>query len=182
MQQYTSANTAQLLDKSGVIWKPHYTLDRASLGQIMKTFERIKITPKNNYERVLADELKKIITQLINSFDQLLHFATYTEAQVYYYNLLGPLPENVRVNTEEHKTIRLKTANVGNLLKATYQRVNFILEREVPLMYKYNPDYLSAFNTMRSNLQKFLPRIQQFEEGFVDAVDKAHKSKSYMDP
>ncbi len=166
------------LDRSTVIWTPYYTLDRASFGQIMKSLEKVKIIPKNNYETVLSKELQLLISQIINQFDNLLYFTNNIEANVFHYNLLGPLPKNLTINEEEHKEIKLKTANVGNLLKALYQRINFILQRDVPLMYQNKPDYLSAFEKMRSNIRTFLAHVQEFEKGFVTAIDKAHKSKN----
>ena len=34
-----------------VDWKPYYVLSRASLGQIMVSFDKIRhVVPKNNYE------------------------------------------------------------------------------------------------------------------------------------
>lgn len=166
-----------IIDKSIVDWKPYYTLDKASLGQIMKTFEKINIIPKNNYEIVLSDELNILIQQLINNFDKLLVFNNLIEYTVYYYNLLGPLPNGTSIDENNHKYIKLKTANIGNLVKALYQRVNYILQRDIPLMYKYREEYLTVFNNMKSNLSKFLDSVKEFEVGFVDAIDNAHKSK-----
>jgi hypothetical protein len=169
--------TNQQLDKSQIPWKGYFTLDKASLGQIMKTFEQIKIVPKNKYETILSAELKIIIEDLIKSFDETLIYNNDVEKQVFQYNLLGQLPHGLSIDTEEHGKIKLKTANIGNLVKATCQRINFILTRETPLMYKDKEDYMNAFNKMKDNMNTFLQKVKTFETNFVKAVDKSHKSK-----
>lgn len=172
-------NTVQsfIINKSIVDWKPYYTLDKASLGQIIRTFEKINIIPKNSYEIVLSDELNILIQQLISNFDKLLVFNNLIEYSIYYYNLLGSLPDGISINENNHKYIKLKTANIGNLVKALYQRINYILQRDIPLMYKYREEYLHVFNNMKNNLLKFLDNVKEFEIGFINAIDKAHKSK-----
>lgn len=164
------------LNYNEVDWKGHYTLDRASFGQIMFTISRIKIVPKNQYEIILNSYLMKIIPELMRSYQEILVYENLFERDVFAYNLLGNLPKHITIFTNDHGKIQLKRANIGNLIIALYQRIDFILERTIPKMYQENKNYLDAFEKMRLNVKKFRNDVQLFEKQFIYAVDKAHNN------
>lgn len=176
MDNYSNVDK-NILNMDEIDWHPLYKLNKASLGQIMQTFVQINFNPKNNYEKIINKTLKIIIPKLIESFKNIIIFENESEKQVYYYNLLGNLPQGMKINIEKHKNIFLKKANIGNLILALRQRITFILTRNVPKMYKENLNYLNAFNKMKKNLNNFLSIIENFEDEFVNSIDEAHKIK-----
>lgn len=171
-------NPKQLIfSRNSVNWKPNYVLSQSSLGQIIETIARIRMNPKNIYEETLYNKLGPIRAEFIGQFDQLLITNSYVESQVILHNLLGNLPKGTKIFPQLHDNITLGRAKIGNLLQALYQRVDFILTRDPPTFYKKNTSYLVAFNEMGKKLKVFRQDIKKFEEGFVDAIDSAHKAQ-----
>lgn len=169
-------------NRNNVNWKPNYVLSQSSLGQIMETIARIRMNPKNIYEETLYNKLGPIRIVFVSQFDQMLITNSYVESQVILHNLLGNLPKGTKIFPQNHDKITLGRAKIGNLLQALYQRVDFILTRDPPTFYEKNTSYLVAFNEMRKKLTVFRQDIKKFEEGFVDAIDGAHKAQQTWYP
>lgn len=172
----TTADTTDtgLTRDANIDWKPYYNLSKASLGQIVQTLSKIKFSRRNVYEKALAEELEIIIPNFISSFDAMLDCVTKEEIDVYKVNLLGNLPKSVMINPEDHAGILLHRAPIGQIISALKQRVEFILERDTPVMYDENKTYLEAFEEMKNKLKNFNEEILQFESKFCEAIKKAH--------
>lgn len=175
-----------------VNWQPHYRLSKASIGQIMITFESIlkKMKAKtelNIYEQTLnsrvipkmesiVDQFKKILSNSDNDFKK----------QVIFYNLIVDLPKGVMIDNDKHGKIFLKHANIGGLLEAARQRLSFILEREIPEIYKTDPNLDAAFYCLRVELAIFLNEVIDFEDYFMESIKLAHVAQqnyySHNDP
>lgn len=163
------------LSRNFVDWDPKYTLDRASLSQIIETIQKTKIKPKNKYEEILGEELQKIIPKLINQFDGMLKCESKKEHEVKRANLVGKMPKYVSINTEKHGRIKLNNAGIGVMIQALYQRVDFILDRDMPKFYKDDEEFENYFKNMQKLIGEFRQAVDEFEEDFMSSIDKAHK-------
>jgi hypothetical protein len=166
------------LTLDSVDYRRSYVLSKSSIGQIMKamsvTTTRLN-NPKNNYEQILFPGIKNLLNDLIKEYNTLLIFSDEPEHSVKKINLIGNLPKPLSLLEQEHR-IQLHTANIGNLIKACYQRIDFILNRDVPVFYKENQNYLPAFNKMQNELRTFKEKVREFENNFKNLIDQAHKS------
>ncbi len=167
------------LNLSQVMWKPHFILSGASISQIITSFSNIlRVNPKNQYEITLYRHLKPAIVKLVNAYNNILKCNTLKEQQVKYYNLIVSMPFGVSVYDEEHGVIMLRNAKIGALVKAAKQRLMFIQERDIPMIYTNDPEILREFNNMKSQIGNFNIILNQFEKDFVFAINEAHKMQS----
>lgn len=159
-----------------VNWKPNYILAMASIGQIMVSFSKIKnLVPKNTYEIILYEKLNKIVHTLLIKYNNLLKYNSNVEREVKYYNLIVDLPKNTFI--DDNDNIYLKNAKIGKLVNASKQRINFILNRDIPMRYKKDILYEDAFIKMRDELKEFLNTMNDFEKDFVNSIDEAKKAQ-----
>lgn len=163
------------LNLNMVNWRPNYILAMASIGQIMVSFSKIKnLVPKNSYESVLYIKLNKNISILLEKYNDLLKYNSNAEREVKYYNLIVDLPKNTFIDDKDN--IYLKNARIGKLVNASKQRINFILNRDIPFRYKNNVLYENAFVQMRDELKEFYETLINFEKDFVISIDEAKKA------
>lgn len=170
----TNANLK--LDLSLVHWKPNYILSRASLGQIMCSFNKIcDLVPKNIYEETLYEKLPVILKKLIQTYENILKCNNASEHCVKYFNLIGNLPKGTSIFDGEHGYIKLGYPKIGQLIKAANQRIDYILERDDPKFYQENEILLKEFNKMKQEIDKFKDTLLDFEIDFMEAINDAHK-------
>lgn len=160
-------------------YKPYYNLSKGSLGQIITAISLIKIkkNEKNEYEKILDRWFNTAIPLFINKFIELFNnYQTTTEYEVKWYNLAGNLPKSVVINSEKHNK-KLSKANIGNLHEALIQRIDFIIERDMPEPYKGNNELESYFNNLREQIKLFRNEANMFNESFVKIIDLACKTQ-----
>jgi hypothetical protein len=162
-----------------VNWRPSYRLSKASIGQIMKSFEKIqKVKPKNTYEDILYGKLKSSVTILLSSYNELLVSTNDVEYNIRFHNLIVDLPYNVTINENEHNNIYLGTARIGALIEAAKQRLEFIINRPVPTICQATPQLEQEFVKLKTLITDFRDVLMDFEEAFIEAIDYAHKHKT----
>lgn len=160
-----------------VPWKPTFILSKSSIGQIMLSFSNIlRVKPKNKYETTLYKYLKPAVETLVNAYSDMLKCSNVKEQQVKYYNLINVMPLGVTIFPETHDLIMMKNAKIGELIKAAKQRLNFILERDTPVIYVNDEEALEEFNNMKLQINNFIVILDNFEKEFMASINKAHKS------
>lgn len=180
MESSKAMQSSQSLDLhlSQVIWRPNFVLSTASIGQIIISFNNVlKVNPKNQYEITLYQHLKPEIKKLVDEYNNILKCTNLKEQQVKYYNLIVPLPFGVNVY-DEHSEIMLRNAKIGALIKAAKQRIQFIQDRETPVIYVNDPETLQEFINMKLQIKEFSNSLNQFEKTFVFAINEAHKMRN----
>ena len=171
------------LSLDNVDWKGHYVLARASIGQIIRTLQNVKIHAEKKkssvkpYEMTLNVGLCDIISDLLDNYEKMLCFESDIERDIAFFNIIVNLPKDIVINAEKHGQIYLNRANIGNLIQAMRQRVDFILNRDIPDRYTDDPEQLTVFNSLKEKLLNFKNDIDTFEQDFIDIIDKAHKSQ-----
>ena len=157
-----------------VEYKPHYVLAKASIGQIMISFKNtLNVKPKNEYEENLYSVIIPEIKSLLQQYEEILQVKTYYEMVVVYYNLLVKLPEKTIVYNEEHGRTKMKNPKIGFLIKASKQRLHFIITRETPNIYKDNAELSTEFEKLRRQCRLLYDNIAKFEKTFAVAVRKS---------
>lgn len=171
------------LTLENVDWKGYYVVSRASIGQIMRTFQNVKEyaeRQKNTvkpYEKELNNGLIILLPTLLTNFRNMLYFQNDIEKDIIYFNMLVNMPYDVSIDNEKYGRINLSRANIGSLIKAAKQRVNFILSRETPNRYKESVEQIAVFESMKLKLKEFVSDIDDFEQDFLNVIDKAHKTQ-----
>ena len=162
-----------------VDWHPYYLLSKGSLGQIMVSFSKIKSTnPKNIYERSLYQKLNIIIKGLVDRYDEMLQCNSEEEKNVKFHNLIVNLPRGISIYNDIHGNIKLGYAKIGQLIYATYQRIDYILERETPTIYENDALLLEEFNKMKNELSIFRAEFELFETSFVEYINEARQKQN----
>lgn len=153
-------------------------LCNASIGQIMLALSRVNIRKnnKNEYEKVLSRWFTVAIPAIVKKYVSLFYSKSSQDYDVRWYNLAGFLPKGINIFPKEHSML-LSKANLGNLLKAINQRLNFILDREPPKMYLENETLLFWFRGLRTDLRLFEADIKKFNDAFVAIIDYAIKTQ-----
>ncbi len=176
------------LSLDNVDWKGHYVLAKASIGQIIRTLQNVKLHAEKKkssvkpsgikpYEMTLNEGLCDIISDLLDTYEKMLCFQSDIERDIAFFNIIVNLPKDIVINAEKHGQIYLNRANIGNLIQAMRQRVDFILNRDIPDRYTDDPEQLTVFNSLKEKLLNFKNDIDTFEQDFIDIIDKAHKSQ-----
>ena len=166
------------LSLDSVKWNRNYSLSRASIGQIMRSFNNIlSVNPKNIYEETLYKHLKPEVQKLMDDYNQLLLCDNAYNFNVRYYNLIVNMPKDVSIYNQEHGNIRLGNPKIGALIKASKQRIDFIINREIPYICKQDQNIHIEFIKLQQDMIKFKETLINFEKQFVLAIDKAHKSQ-----
>lgn len=161
-----------------VIWKHYFKLSQASLGQIIISFCNIlKVQPKNQYEINLYENLKPLVHQLVNNYNTILVYTNKNEHDIKYYNLIVNLPKTVSINEEQHGQIILGHAKIGCLIQAAKQRIEFIIGRDIPDVYKQDQNLSELFLQLQKDMRKFKDDMIEFEKAFVLAINLAHRCK-----
>lgn len=162
-------NNAIKYSINSVMWEPYFILSKASLGQIMYTLYHIK----NNINNL---EIQNLLSTLVTKFENILISDNQLEKNVLYFNLIVNLPYSININNHLHNRIRLSKARIGILIKCLKQRVQFIIDREIPVPKYMDPTYLPEFPEKFTKLQNimkgFLVDIVEFEQQFVALFTK----------
>jgi hypothetical protein len=166
------------LNLDQVHWSSKCSLSRASIGQIMVSFKNIlRAQPRNLYQTILYTRLKPAVEALVNAYCEIIRCVNSKEQQIKYFNLIVGLPHNTIIFPGEHNFIFLRNPNIGALIKAIKQRITFILERDIPIIYRNDSTLNDEFLNLRRQIQNFKLDVLTFEEEFIIAVDEAYKGK-----
>lgn len=150
----------------------HY-LAKASIGQIMFCFQRILNTqPKNDFEKNLYDNLFPQIKKLLEEYEKMLEGTSNSKILVRYHNLIAKLPPGTIIYQGEHGRIKMRNPKIGALIMAIKQRLQFIMSRDIPEIYKNNEELLKEFNDLKADCIVFYGSICTFEKKFTFAVRK----------
>ena len=156
-------------------------VSQASIGQIIKSLNNVvNLHAKNIYEITLYSKFNSIIPQFIDEYNKLLKCSNQLEYIVKYYILIVKLPYGVEIPINNHNNIRLGKPRVGELIKAARQRIDFIIEREMPIVYQTFEPYRHEYLKMIEQLKDFLVKLDEFEKDFVNAIDLAHKAQQKL--
>lgn len=170
---------SQNLKISDVRSYPKLLIFKASISQLMLQINFLGIKePKNvfqmNFDRIfLKDRAKKFVA----TYENILKCETVEERDVKLYNLIGPLPNGLKItqNILKNNSKIVNRAKIGDLIKALYQRVTFIVQRPMPKFYEDNPAHKKYFLKMQQEIQEFKEEIEKFEEDFQKTIDLCKK-------
>jgi len=176
----TNTKTLVPLENYGIDYKPTYMLSQASAGQIMLALSKLGINKKykNPYELYLSEWFSNNVPSLVNEFEKMLSYSNGIEFSIKYKNLLLNLPPNTFINGKYHN-VELKYANVKNLLSALNNRINKILEKNVPTYYTTNKELLNNYEKMRDDLETLKYVLYDFKNDFDNAVKIAKNIETY---
>ena len=153
-------------------------VSQASIGQIIKSLNSVvNLKAKNIYEITLYSKFNSFIPQFIEEYNKLLKCTNQFEYLVKYYILIVQLPYGVEIPINNHNYINLGKPRIGELIKAARQRISFIIEREIPMVYQILELYRQEYLKMIEQLKDFLIKLNEFEKDFVNAIDLAHKAQ-----
>ncbi len=165
---------------SGILWYERwYKITKASIGQLIYAISFVAINKKNKtpYEEYLSEWFNEEIPKLIFEYEKILGMHIITgntfDYTVRSFNLAGNLPHSMELMSDKHQGIKVGYAKLGTLIEAAQQRVDFIINREIPVPYKVREELTDAFIRMQTEMQTFKELLNDFEEGFVNAVDRA---------
>ncbi len=156
-----------------------HKVTRASIAQLVKRLSTSKITnPKNKYQESLNIFFESENSKLADRYNEILQCSSYDEMVVKEYNLLGDLPGKMEI-TEPciQKSNTLSKASIGDMINALRQRIQFIINREIPLYYVINESYKTEFNNMQQQITEFENAVDEYEENWIEANDIAQKTK-----
>ena len=166
-----------------VDFSKYYILSRASLGQIMTSFANINFTfsIKNNiYQNVLYQLLNIIIPDLICSYYKLLKCNSFIEKEVKFYHLIVNIPHNLEIVLNNHNIVNLGKPKIGELITAIKQRIDYILNKQIPILYNGKQSHIEEYNKLLIQLKGFKDNLLKFEKCFIDAISKArHEQQKY---
>lgn len=158
------------LSLGAVMWESYFILSKASIGQIVKTFNMIQDRERARGNTELPDI---ICANIVNPFLELLTKGNNIAANnVRCHNMLYNLPTGVSINDKYHGKIRLSNAKIGLLIKCARGRVQFIVDRDIPIPKNLSSDiniedYINEFNELKKDMIIFLKNIDEFEKEFV---------------
>lgn len=158
--------TEEILNINSVMWEPYFVLSKASAGQIIYTLIYIR----DNIQDIQVSEL---LTKFIAKYENLLNSDNEIYRNVLYFNLLVNLPRSINVDDHLYGSIKLSKAKIGVLIKCLKQRVQFIINREIPIP-KYIEfdieDYSKEFLHLQDSMKNYYSDILEFEKEFVTLV------------
>ena len=176
-------NHTRLGNKLGlqcVRWNPFIILSKASLGHLMVNFGNLLVLqPKNTYQTILYKNIHPFIVKILDTFTEMLSFKTEQEKNVKLYNVLGELPHEVFINHCTDGRIYLCNLRIGKLISTTKQRVEYIINRNVPSRYIGDEILTDEFIKVRTSMKKLMLALNEFEIGFVESLNKANVYKDY---
>jgi len=155
-----------------VYWQPWFALSKSSLGQIMRSISKIRYRAKkgNKFQMEVYPKLNFLIKQLIKDFNEVLDYENDFEYKVNLYNLIGTLPRGMSINDDEHDRILLDSKEIGEFIVAALQRIDYILNREMPIMYRDRRGLEDAFRKMQNKLLEFKYILKEFENQYKKIV------------
>ena len=162
---------------TGIDCEVWYKLCTCSLGQIIKSLKITKERLSEKEEKTKIDSwLIMHITYLIGHYNQLIEKGEESGSKVRFNILTSRLPRDVRIEPDTCN-IEIRNAKIGMLIKQMLQRINFIINREVPNKYITSDGDKHEFETLQQDLIKFKIKVNQFKKGFVSVVKDAREEK-----
>ena len=162
-------------------YEKYHVLSKSSLGQIMKAIrDTVNREWDNNdeYQIVFKPWTEKEVPVLIEKFEKMLvcsneekKFNNYDVDKDYntrYINLGGKMP--IEIKKGFHHKVKLHKGNMGPFIEAAFQRIQFILERDLPEFYAKNPSYFEYFEQLRKEVFFFRKALIDFKRSFRDIV------------
>lgn len=170
----------QNLSLSFIKINKYHELDKSSLAEIMKRLDGIKIKhPKDQYQETMKKFFDTKKKQFIKFYENILQCETNEEYIVKYYNLLAPLPLNIinsgGIKTKIKKTNVLVKAAIYDMIQALKQRINYIIESKIPVMYEYNELYKKEYLKIKDDMKIFLQKLIKFEKDWEKTKKQANK-------
>lgn len=163
----------------------HYKLSKASIGQIMVSFSNIKnLKPTNIYQQILYQHFYNIIPQFVECYTKLFDCDNIIEKNIKFYHLIVNLPYKTEINIinsndkNNHSNIILGKPKIGELIKASKQRIDYIIDKPIPEIYKYHNEYVLEYDKFIDQIKNFKDDLLNFEQEFVDAIDDAYQQTS----
>jgi hypothetical protein len=158
--------------------KDNYNLFQASLGQVMKQLKVMTVKqPLSEFDKVMFKFFTERKAVFVESFEKILNCESDEEYKVKSFNLIGNLPRGVMVPQKIKGHVKLCKARLGDLIATVYQRIQFIVTREVPSFYDNFPEMKNYFLKMQDEIKEFGCEVKSFEDDFIAAVDNAHKAR-----
>lgn len=155
-------NKMELLNLQSVSYSDMYKLNQGSVSQLMRGLQEMvnRLTePTNDYQRELYPALRNLVEKLTSRYETLLSTSTSdVDRQVRNYNLHGyngKIKRSVATKNVKFNLI-YKYANFGDYLKTLTQRLNYLLERELPQRYLDNQEEGTSYNKLKTELQELL--------------------------
>lgn len=159
-------------DIYNVDWKPYYRLSQASIGQIIRTFINIYDKLENSKNVKLRD----LLYNLILKYTDILYINDYVEQNVIYYNLIVNLPKGMNIQKNKYGYIKLGNAKINLLIECIKQRINFIINRKVPIPKNLDSninidDYINQFNKLKTSMINYLQVVNEFETEYYKLLN-----------
>ena len=170
--QTKQINNANINIIKDIKYEKYYKLCSAGIGQIIRAIHEKQIhNIDNEHKKKLSLFFEENNQALIDSFIKIyLNTENEYDKQIRKYNLMnGKLPRKIKINEEKHN-IKIGRAKMGQLIKALKQRINFIIEREIPEYYKNkeeNINYMLGFKKLQQDMKEFLNEILIFESNYI---------------
>ena len=149
-----------------------YIIIKSSLGELIKQVSLIQIIEKdnnNNYTKLLSEFFKTENKILIDSYKNII-------SKTNCYDLVSPLPRGVVIKQNVKSYITLNKAKLGDIIKAVYQRIDFISSRETPIFYLRTAELTQKYKNMQAEIINFKKSVQDYERKFVEICTKAHSA------
>lgn len=165
----------------------YYRVSKSSLPQLLVRLKMVNIdNPKNSYEFMFNKLYRQRVQIVINEYNKVLKYRTSVEYYIKVYNLFGRLPKNIIIETFMKGSDKLFQSRVGDLITAIKQRIEFIIDRNVPQVYylwDYNEElnYVEEFNKMQNELTKFWYTIDKFEKDFKEIIYVSKRAITLVD-
>jgi hypothetical protein len=178
-QMEQSTPVSYNLSLSDVPYDEKYRLNQASASQLVRGLQEMAsrlAEPTNDYQKELYPSLKTIVTKFVEKYVELLQCSSEVEREVKRFNLhgySGKVKNPVSTKGVKYNLV-YKFANFGDYLKTVTQRMNYLVERQVPQRYVTNTSEGSAYSTLQTQLQAFVKYLtDEVEQSWNTAVSSA---------
>jgi hypothetical protein len=178
-QMEQSTPVSYNLTLSDVPYDEKYRLNQASASQLVRGLQEMAgriAEPTNDYQKELYPALKTIVTKFVEKYVELLQCSNEVEKEVKRFNLhgySGKVKNPVSTKGVKYNLV-YKFANFGDYLKTVTQRMNYLVERQVPQRYVTNTSEGTAYSTLKTQLQVFVKYLtEEVEQSWNTAVSSA---------
>ena len=159
--------------------KNWFKLNRSSLGQLLGQLQKVDIkNPNNEYKISFKAWIKNSgdIQELVSAYNNILRSNSKIEYNVKKVNLLGNLPKDIIVNTS-HNDTNLNKSRIGDIIRASKQRIIYMITRELPERYMDDKKERIEFRKIQFQMVWFLLVMIKFECKFVTTNKKCKGNK-----
>lgn len=156
-----------------------YRLNQASASQLVRGLQEMGGRlgeAQNDYQRELYPALKKIVTQVVEQYNNMLQGTNEVEREIRRFNLHGYNGRVKRAISTRGVKFNLvyKYANFGDYLKTVTQRLTYLVERPLPQRYVTNTTEGTAYEQLKVKIQEFLKFLKdEVEQSWNTAVTQA---------